>query len=350
MKKIFCTLALIIVLVCGLTSCDFPFLPGTETTATTPTETTPKNTEELLPAKKDLAYEVNEDGETCTITNIGACTDRKLYIGGYIDGYKITAIGDYAFSFCSTITSVTIGDYVTTIGNDAFSFCSSLMRVTIGDYVTTIGNEAFSFCSRLTSVTIGDSVTTIGEMAFQSCSRLTSVTIGNSVTTIGEAAFADCSKLTSVTIGDSVTTIGEYAFADCSYLTDLIISDSVTTIGEWAFVSCPNLTSVTIPDSVTVIGEYAFADCSYLTSVTFANPNGWWCASNANTTKGIAISADSLSDTSTAARYLTYKYLGDYWFRTEETEESPEKPPVGTSAGKTCPAVSLDIVGSDEKI
>lgn len=42
--------------------------------------------------------------------------------------------------------------------------------------VTSIGEAAFYYCSSLTSVTIGNGVTSIGEHAFDGCSGLTSVT------------------------------------------------------------------------------------------------------------------------------------------------------------------------------
>ena len=133
---------------------------------------------------------------------------------------------------------------VTTIGEDAFYWCDSLTSVTIPDSVTTIGDRAFSECYSLTSVTISDRVTTIGGYAFYNCSSLTSVTIPDSVTSIGDYAFGSCRSLTSVTIPDSVTTIGTRAFAYCSSLTNITIPDSVTTIGDWAFLNCRSLTSV----------------------------------------------------------------------------------------------------------
>ena len=92
-----------------------------------------------------------------------------------------------------------------------------IKRIIIGDGVTTIGEFAFTNCSTLTSVTIPNSVTEIGEFAFNNCSALTSVTIPNSVTTIGDYAFSGCSSLTSVTIPNSVTTIGGWAFTFCIY-------------------------------------------------------------------------------------------------------------------------------------
>lgn len=57
--------------------------------------------------------------------------------------------------------------------------------VVIPDGVTSIGDWAFSRCEGLTSVTMPDSVTTIGDYMFHSCKSLTSVTIPDSVTSIG---------------------------------------------------------------------------------------------------------------------------------------------------------------------
>ena len=208
----------------------------------------------------------------------------------------VTSIGNDAFGYCSSLTSVTIPVSVTSIGSGAFCYCTSLKSVTIPDSVTSIGSAAFFSCNKLTSVTIGNSVTTIGQEAFYHCYSLTSVTISDSVTSIGEDAFFSCNKLTSVTIPDSVTEIGQEAFSYCyslksfygkfasednrclivdgkliafapGGLTEYTIPDSVTSIASCACSGCTSLTSVTIGESVTEIGYSAFCDCDSLTSV-----------------------------------------------------------------------------------
>ena len=106
----------------------------------------------------------------------------------------------------STITYQ--GTTYSVIGIDEYTFCCYLNG---GDFV-------YSPCTTLTSVTIPNSAIFIGDNAFYGCSSLTSVNIGNSVTSIGQYAFYGCSSLTSVNIGNSVTSIGGGAFYNLSLI------------------------------------------------------------------------------------------------------------------------------------
>jgi hypothetical protein len=110
----------------------------------------------------------------------------------------LTSIGDYAFSDCTGLTSLTIPNSVTIIGDDAFSDCTGLTSLMIPNSVTSIGGYAFSDCTGLTSVTIPNSVTSIGDWAFYGCSSLTNLTIGSGLTNIGFGAFIRCTSLTDV--------------------------------------------------------------------------------------------------------------------------------------------------------
>lgn len=79
--------------------------------------------------------------------------------------------------------------------------------------VTKVGNNAFSGRTKLTKVTIPSSVTEIGTSSFKNCKKLTSVTIPKNVTKIGKNAFYGCKKLKKVTIqSKKIKSIGKNAF------------------------------------------------------------------------------------------------------------------------------------------
>ena len=206
-------------------------------------------------------------------------SEAKIVAGGdayarFSENYYTSndKLGDYAFSGCSGLTSLTLPSSVTSIGRGAFHGCWKLTSLTIPSGVTSIGYSAFRGCSGLTSLTIPSGVTSIDYGAFWGCSGLTSLTLPSSVTSIGNYAFTGCSGLTSLTLPSGVTSIGDYAFQDCRGLTSLTIPSGVTSIGNQAFYDCSGLTSLTIPSGVTSIGNYAFYGCSGLTSLTI--PSG----------------------------------------------------------------------------
>lgn len=221
-----------------------------------------------------------------SVTTIGDSAFESCYsITTVIIGSNVSTIGAKAFHQCTALNSFIVDEnnaYYCNADDALFSKDKTVLVrfpnrkdgiYTIPNSVTTIEAWAFSLCSSLTSIIIPDSVTTIGTAAFWNCFCLNSVivdtnnscyrdidgilfskdqtalvkypdakstiantyTVPDSVTIIGDYAFSLCRHLSSVTTGNNITTIGEYAFYNCQYLSSLILSNSVTTIGKEAF-------------------------------------------------------------------------------------------------------------------
>ena len=58
--------------------------------------------------------------------------------------YTVTAIGDYAFVGCTSLTGIKITERTTTIGNYVFSGCNGMTEFTVPTQITSIGNSSRS--------------------------------------------------------------------------------------------------------------------------------------------------------------------------------------------------------------
>lgn len=90
-----------------------------------------------------LTFALNKDGQSYTVTGLSDKTVTKLTIPSTYQRLPVTRIGERAFSGCTGVTSVTIGNSVTSIGKYAFSDCTGLTLITIPDSVTSIWDHAF---------------------------------------------------------------------------------------------------------------------------------------------------------------------------------------------------------------
>ena len=172
---------------------------------------------------------------------------------------KIVAGGDYYYY--DNLFNNKVYTSNDEIGEYAFAYCSGLTSLTLPAGITSIGRSAFVGCSGLTSLTLPAGITSIDSYAFYSCSGLMSLTLPAGITSIGEYAFMGCSGLTSLTLPAGITSIGDVAFSGCSGLTSLILPASITSIGSYAFSSCSGLTSIYVyPDIVPKMGSDVFYD------------------------------------------------------------------------------------------
>lgn len=100
-------------------------------------------------------YYIDESAGVVKITDYTG-TAKKLTIPSKLSGYPVTAIDSYAFSSCSTLTSVTIPSSVTSIGGAAFSDCYSLTTVTIANetLLSNLGDFAFECMAPDSTITV----------------------------------------------------------------------------------------------------------------------------------------------------------------------------------------------------
>ena len=230
-------------------------------------------------------YLLSKDGKTLLLVAPGA--NGRFTLTG------VNTIGYGAFAGNSSITSVYMPD-VTHVGNYAFSECRGLKSITLGklDY---IGSYSF-FLTDITELPeFSDSITEIGSYAF-AFTLIDNIVIKDRMT-VGEGAFTECAKITSVVIGKNVTistsaflrgamTIdprnhnaylnikstpsrdmqtGYYYYEYTSDLRTLVIGENAV-IGDYAFMGAANLMSIQLDRGAT-IGEMAFYNCTKLYSI-----------------------------------------------------------------------------------
>jgi len=143
-----------------------------------------------------VPYSYTTNNSTITITAYTG-SQRAVVIPSTINFLPVTSIGEQAFYYCFSLTSLTIPPGVTNIGDAAFSECWNLTNVTIPGSVVSIGGSAFFARFSLSSLTISNGVPSISVDAFADCVALSSVTIPASVTNIAYGAFLWCYRLTS---------------------------------------------------------------------------------------------------------------------------------------------------------
>ncbi len=110
-----------------------------------------------------------------------------------------TLVNEYGMDISKNYTATTYyGDKASPYVVLKKSALSDGVKLIIPEGATSIGDYAFYYCTDLTSIILPNSVTSIGNYTFYKCTALESIDIPKSVTSIGKDAFSDCASLESI--------------------------------------------------------------------------------------------------------------------------------------------------------
>ncbi len=224
--------------------------------------------------------------------------------------------------YVEVVENIVIEDGVTSIGVDAFSYCASLTTVTIPASVTYIGSDAFYDCTKVevvycnadpeeltweegscddfkkdgsTIIHVADADPWIAKFTgevhgifsdkpyvpltwnYDAGTKTLTFSGTEAIPSYSDSDdrpwFNDFPEAEKIVIEDGVLGIGRNAFYSYKDLTSVTIPNSVTNIGKYAFEDCTSLTSITIPASVTNISTHIFEYCNNLTTLTVDSEN-----------------------------------------------------------------------------
>lgn len=159
----------------------------------------------------------------------------------------VTSIGEAAFVCGATLTDLSV-DAENAV-YDCRNGCNAIIETAtntlvlgcmnsfIPDEVTAIGDYAFTFCSGMTAINFPKGLKKIGRYSILGCEGLTSVVVPDGVETIGSSAFRECYGLKSYVLGSGLTSISNGAFDSNKPRNILIRCATPPTIYSYSFSS-----------------------------------------------------------------------------------------------------------------
>ena len=238
---------------------------------------------------------------------------------------KLESVSAYMFKGAENIRSITFesGSALTSIQAHGFEGMTNLQSVNFGDAkLTNIDNYAFRYCSSLTSLNLPETVENIGRFAFYKCTSLSELIIPVKTEHIGSYAFYGTNNCNLYFASDylplyldenwdhslagyytgvtDVITDGDWRYAIktngniaiIEYLgSDAVIDlnslkfGKIETIGGYAFASS-DITAIILPKTLVEIQRYAFAYTKHLTSIAIPE-NVRYIASHAFLNSGV---------------------------------------------------------------
>ena len=147
-----------------------------------------------------------------------------LNVPSTINGFSVVGIGEGVFAELSSenVYKIVVPDTVTEMGARAFADSPGI-EIEVRGELLSVGEEAFSGCTGLRAVRLGEGVRRIPVNAFAG-SGLRSLFAPSTLEVIEENAFMDCASLQTIVLygtmaqTDAAFAVQDSAFADCDAL------------------------------------------------------------------------------------------------------------------------------------
>lgn len=171
-------------------------------------------------------------------------------------------VNNWAFAFCTNITSVNLPNCTTFSGSYQFYGNESLSQIYV-PLLNSVPIGAFMSCFNLRSIDLPE-VTYINPSAFFKCSSLSQINIPK-VSIIGNDVFSGCSALKNIYTPECLSFSGGVQFNMCTEL-ETVDFPILYKINDYTFNSCHKLVSVSMPFLYT-LDDNNFTNCSLLSEL-----------------------------------------------------------------------------------
>jgi hypothetical protein len=186
---------------------------------------------------------------------------NALEVPSTIDGIEITAIQDYCFEDCLSLSKVTLPDCITSLGEGVFHRCLNLESIALSTKISILHANTFANCVNLKEIIMPTGICAIDRLCFRNNYSLRHVTVPGTVNRLEDFTFSSLLSLESITIEEGVKEIGIGALFGCSNLNMVILPDSVRVLDTNCFGECKKLTKINLPKNLETINKAAFQNC-----------------------------------------------------------------------------------------
>ncbi len=231
-KKLLSMIALMLVIVCTLSSCQLAFSVSEDGYLIVNGEKTGYEVD--LPTEKEDDITVSDDGYLVVNgVETGYKVDKKAVVTVDKNGYVVVDGVKTQYNINGSTDNENPQGLLFILKND-------------GTYKVEIGAAKYQSKIEIPATYKGVPVTEVGEF-------------GGGASALNDGYFYYNSYLQEVVIPEGITKLGSFSFAGCINLKTVVIPDSTTEIGVGAFLKCMNLRSITIGKNVSKIGIGAFS-------------------------------------------------------------------------------------------